>query len=364
MPVKSFPSNPSLAHLKNQAKDLRKQHAAHDPQAAQRLREFHPKLHRLSDTQIFAASLKISDAQLAIAREYGFPSWARLKVHVENPGLAVQLKLRHDERIGDVNFRRAVELIDAGNVADLRGHLKQHAGLSRQHVVFEGGNYFHKPTLLEFIAENPVRHGKLPANIVEIANTLIDAGVDRSALNETLILVATGRVPRECHQQIPLIDLLCDSGADPDSASHASAVHGELNALEALLRRGTRLDLPMAAALGRIEDFHRLLPSAAGQDRHLAMALAVQYGDVRMVEELLAAGESARRYHPIGGHSHATPLHQAAGAGNFELVQLLLDRGASAKARDTLWGATPAGWAQHEGHREIAAFLLQRERED
>jgi hypothetical protein len=31
-----------------------------------------------------------------------------------------------------------------------------------QHVVFEGGNYFRDPTLLEFVAENPVRHGTLP----------------------------------------------------------------------------------------------------------------------------------------------------------------------------------------------------------
>ena len=36
--------------------------------------------------------LKLSDAQLAIAREYGFPSWPRLKAYVERlaahgPGL-------------------------------------------------------------------------------------------------------------------------------------------------------------------------------------------------------------------------------------------------------------------------------------
>ena len=30
-----------------------------------------------------AGALKLSDAQLAIAREYGFPSWPRLKAYVE-----------------------------------------------------------------------------------------------------------------------------------------------------------------------------------------------------------------------------------------------------------------------------------------
>ena len=44
----------------------------------------------------------------------------------------------------------------------LRAHLKQHPKLVHQRVVFEGGNYFRNPTLLEFVAENPVRHGTLP----------------------------------------------------------------------------------------------------------------------------------------------------------------------------------------------------------
>jgi len=34
MPVKRLPSNPNLSHLKHQAKDLLKAHAARDPQVA------------------------------------------------------------------------------------------------------------------------------------------------------------------------------------------------------------------------------------------------------------------------------------------------------------------------------------------
>ena len=72
MPVRPLPSNPSLDHLKYQAKDLRKAHAARSPEAAQRLREFHPRFHRATDSAIFDAPLSLSDTQLAIAREYGF----------------------------------------------------------------------------------------------------------------------------------------------------------------------------------------------------------------------------------------------------------------------------------------------------
>jgi hypothetical protein len=69
MPVRSLPSNPNPDHLKYQAKDLLKEHAARAPAAAQRFREFHPRFGGTSDAEIFAAQLKLSDAQLAIARE-------------------------------------------------------------------------------------------------------------------------------------------------------------------------------------------------------------------------------------------------------------------------------------------------------
>ncbi|MFZ1011267.1 MAG: hypothetical protein WAN65_30795 [Candidatus Sulfotelmatobacter sp.] len=154
MPVRRLPSNPNLNHLKYQAKDLIKGHATRDLGIAQRLREFHPRFTRLADAEIFDAQLRVSDAQLAIAREYGFPSWARLKKHIEKPTLSDQLNLPHQERIEDAVFRRAIELLDAGDVPGLRAHLKQHPNLARRHITFEGGNYFRNPILLEFCGES------------------------------------------------------------------------------------------------------------------------------------------------------------------------------------------------------------------
>ena len=360
MPVRRLPSNPNLDHLKYQAKDLIKEHTAHTAGVAQRIREFHPRFGRATDAEIFDTQLSLSDAQLAIAREYGFPSWARLKEHIEKPALSDQLNLPHHERIEDATFRRAVELLDAGDVAGLRAHLNQHPNLVHQHVVFEGGNYFRNPTLLEFVAENPVRHGTLPDNIVRVAKVILDAGVEQSALNETLMLVSTGSVPRECGMQLPLIDLLCGHGADPNSAIHATALHGELEAVNALIGRGARIDLPVAAALGRIEEAHRLLPGTNSEDRHLAFALAAQFGHVEIVRLLLDAGENPNRYNPVGGHSHTTPLHQAAGAGHNELVRLLVERGARLDLKDILWRGTPADWARHAGRTEIEAYLRRR----
>jgi hypothetical protein len=361
MPVRRLPPNPNLDHLKYQAKDLLKEHAARDAGAAQRIREFHPRFNRATDGEIFAAQLKLSDAQLTIARESGFPSWARLKRHIEKPSLTDQLNLPHHERIEDPIFRRAVDLIDAGDVAGLRAYLSQHPKLVHQHVAFEGWNYFHNPTPLEFIAENPVRHGKLPQTIVDVARVILDASPAQSELNETLMLVATGRVPRECRVQRPLIDLLCERGADPNSAIHAAVLHGEMEAVDALIRRGARIDLPVAAALARIEDFRRLLPLSTGDDRHLALALASQFGQVEIVRMLLDAGEDSNRYNPVGGHSHSTPLHQAAAAGNKEMVRLLVERGARLDMKDVLWHGTPAGWAKHEGKLKVEQYLRAAE---
>jgi hypothetical protein len=126
MPVRRLPSNPNLDHLKYQAKDLLKERSAHTPEIAQRIREFHPRFGRATDAEVFDAQLSLSDAQLTIAREYGFPSWARLKRHIEKPTLSDRLDLPHQQRIENSTLRRAVELLDSGDVAGLRAHLNQH----------------------------------------------------------------------------------------------------------------------------------------------------------------------------------------------------------------------------------------------
>jgi len=364
MPVRRLPPNPNLNHLKYQAKDLLRDHAARMPEAAQRIREFHPRLRKATDAEIFATRLRLGDAQLTIAREAGFPSWARLKRHIEKPTVTDQLDLPHHERIEDSAFRHAVDLLDAGDAAGLRDWLKEHPNLARQRVVFEGGNYFRNPTLLEFVAENPVRHGKFPKNFLEVAKVILEAGGEPSAVNETIGLVATGCVPRECRVQRALIDLLCDYGADLNGAMRAAAAHRELEAVDALLKRGARVDLPVAAALGRTDDFRRLLPAASGEDRHLALALAAQFNQVEIVRLLLDAGEDPNRYNPVGCHSHSTPLHQAALAGHGALVRLLVERGARLDLKDILWHGTPADWARHEGKPEIESYLREREKKE
>lgn len=358
MPTKRLPVRPDLAHLKHQVKDLLNDHRAATLDACQRIREFHPRFSRATDDMIASAKLTLADAYLAVAREYGFPSWARLRAHVVDPSRD-SLNRPHHERIRDVAFRRAVELLDDGDVDALCDHLRRHPGVVRQQVMFEGGNYFREPTLLEFVAENPVRHDSLPPNVVEVARAILDAGArtNQQAIDMTLSLVCSGRVPRECGVQVPLIDLLCDVGADPNGAMRPALTHGEWEAVDALIRRGARVDLLVAASTGRLEAAREALHSADGAQRHLALALAAQHGHAGVVASLLDAGEEPNRYNPPGAHAHSTPLHQAALAGHLEVVRLLVERGARLDIRDIHYDGTALEWAEHGGRADVVEYL-------
>lgn len=265
----------------------------------------------------------------------------------------------HHERIGDVLFRRAVELLDAGDVEGLRDHLARHPALVHQRVVFDEGGYFAEPTLLEFVAENPVRHGHLPPTIVEVTRLILKIGAqsNRTALDSALGLVSSGRVPRECGVQVALIELLCDFGADPNEAMHPALAHAEWQAVDALIRRGSRFDLPTAAAMGRIDAVRETLPRADDAERHLALAFAAQHGHAGVVELLLDAGGDPNRYNPAGAHAHATPLHQAALAGHLDVVRLLVERDANVDIQDLLFQGTAGDWAEYGRHPEVAEYL-------
>ena len=359
MPTKRLPQRPSLEHLKHQARDLLADRSAGNSDTCQRIREFHPRFHGWLDAQIQAAPFLLSDAYLAIAREYGFASWARLRAHVASP---TDLDRPQHERIEDPVFRLAVGLVDDADVDGLRDYLAEHPRVVRQRVAFEGGNYFGNPTLLEFIAENPIRQGHLTAAVVDIATVILEAGAraDRAALDSTLGLVCSGRVPRECGVQIPLIRLLCRYGANAGGAMSAALIHGEFEAVEELQRCGAQLDLAAAAAIGRADIVNQKLSSSPPAARHAAFALACQHGRGEVVQLLLEAGEDPNRYNPVGFHAHSTPLHQAALAGHFDVVRLLAERGARLDFKDIHHDGTAADWAEYGGHHDIAEYLRNR----
>lgn len=76
-PVRQLPSNPNLTQLKRQAKDLKGAVESRDPDALERVRLSHPEYDEVTDR-----SFTLRDAQVTIAREYGFDGWHQLSTHV------------------------------------------------------------------------------------------------------------------------------------------------------------------------------------------------------------------------------------------------------------------------------------------
>ena len=73
-----LPEHPSLEQLRKQAKDLLRHARGEDADARARLATIHRGTPGVPVT--------LADAQLVIAREYGFPSWPKLVHHVETVG--------------------------------------------------------------------------------------------------------------------------------------------------------------------------------------------------------------------------------------------------------------------------------------
>lgn len=78
---RGLPAQPHLDVPKKQARELLRQCKATSIDALDRVRRRHPRFYT-ADNNAIAAGLKLSDAQLVIAREYGFSSWTQLKERI------------------------------------------------------------------------------------------------------------------------------------------------------------------------------------------------------------------------------------------------------------------------------------------
>src|SRR3989442_1939193 len=140
--------------------------------------------------------------------------------------------------------------------------------------------FFQKPYLLWFVAEDPVRNGKLPRNIAQVTRAIIQAAERASVeslpeqLDYALRLVSWSWIARDCGVQIELIDVLVDAGASPYGNPENALVNGNFAAAEHLVQRGATLTLATALCLGRWDDVTRLAGAATASDRQFGLVLA------------------------------------------------------------------------------------------
>src|SRR5215813_10816164 len=324
-----LPDRPNLRHLKDQAKDLLKTRAA--------------------------ASL--ADAQLQIARLYGFASWPKLKAHIES-----------FEEIGQLK-----QAIDTNNIARVKALMTRKPALHRAPLGYG------KDGPLTWVAEcRAPWEPPSPARLA-MAEWMIAHGSDvhqggngplmRAALNAYRIpmmelLVSHGAdVNALWHGNFPIIFAPCESmdaaalkwlldhGANPNCRDHGFEISGHPYP-------GTALDYLIAGyarSLERLSACIEVLLDAGGETRYDSPAvLALLRGRLDNLEELIDAdpGLVNRRFPELdcgqtGGRSFllqgGTLLHVATEYNNVATIALLLDRGADINAHATIDKASIGG---------------------
>jgi hypothetical protein len=335
-----IPPRPNLEHYKKQAKDLLKACQASDPAAIRAWTNQWSKLwpdtgpieRRLRETDI----KRLADAQFFLARAHNFESWPKFAKHIQSL-----------QRAGspDAAFETAADAIASGDMGTLRRMLDENPELIRRR-----SSRTERSTLLHYVSANGIEdfRQKTPANIVEIATLLLDAGADVNAESDayaghstTLGLVATSAHPRGAGLQIPLLELLLERGASIDEGVvHACLANGCPEAAEFLAARGAELDLDGAAGLGRLDVVQRLLPRATKEEREAALRLASGYGRHDVVKFLLESGVDPTAANRDG----MTALHWAANAADIDIVKLLLARNVPLEVRN-IYGGTVLGQA-------------------
>lgn len=322
-----LPQRPNLEHLKDQAKTLLREMQERNPDA------------------------QLTDAQFAIAREYGFASWPRLKAHVESV-------LRGFDPV-----KALVEAVRSGATGEVRRLLTDHPALKEKLDDPLPGLDFDGTVLLRAVAQ-----GK-----PDLVQVLLDAGAD---------------INQKSHWWAGGFGVL-------DSAKPSLAPF--------LIERGARLEPPAAARLGMLEELKAMVARdpgavhARGGDGHTPLHEAaslevaqflVEHGaDVNAIDldhestpaqYLIKDHQDIVRY--LISRGSRTDILMAAALGDDDLVRSHLDRNpdsirTTVGSRDfpmsnpqaggivyhwTLGGGgmTPHLVAQHFGHQATYQLLL------
>jgi hypothetical protein len=257
-----------------------------------------------------------------------------------------------------------VAALDAGDTPRLQSMLDEHPWLVHHRChkgeLYEEG-YFAGATLLNHIAGNPNRC-PIPSNIVEITRLLLSRGArDESPRPRyTIGLLLTSKQASDAGVAMPLIDLLAEaSGVDIDLTDPniltGPLLNGAPGTAMELIRRGARMDIRHAAALGRLDLVQQLVtradlnesliplpddPTEARRRIEEAFIRACQFGHDSVCEFLLDEGVDPTAQVNVG----QTGLHYAAHAGQLETVKLLIARGVPLEVKNE-YGGTVLGQA-------------------
>lgn len=366
------------------------------------VREFHPRYADATDAEI-QANITQEDAELIQAREHGFDTWDELIDAVES--------LRLDSSTEP--FRLAFEAIETQDHAKLAELLKSHPSLAEASGT-NGNQLMHfavnhdNPKLVDLLLQagadpdaandkgaTPLTQAAYCGNTDMIERLLEDgASVDAEAYGdggtplafalfwghraaaEKLAEVAV--VPRNLRiasglGRVDIMAELFDANGNllPEAGFHRE-FHRPHSGFPPWRSRDDAQEildeaLGYAARSGRIEAMSFLHARGADLDsapyQATPLAHAVLNGHLDAIDWLVDHGADVDKKSGYGEPRSATPLHFAAAwGGQLEAAKRLVARGADPTIRDDDYDAPASGWADHFGHKEIAAFLLGAEK--
>ncbi len=388
-----------LDYYRGRAGGLRSVLQTGERNALRLVRQFHPRYANANDAEIEAASITQEDAELIQSREHGFDSWEALATAVE--------ALKSDP--SREPFRLAFDAIEAKDDAKLAMRLKQHPSLAKAsgtngnqllHFAVNHDNAKLVILLLETGADPDAANDKGSTPLTQAAyrgkaDTIelllaVGASVDAEAYgdggtplafalfwghreaSEKLAEVAV--VPRNLRMAAGLgrIDIMTElfdaNGKLKPEAGFHREFHRPHSGFPAWRPRDHSQEilneaLNYAARSGRIEAMAFLHARGADVDsapyQATPLAQAALNGHVDAIGWLLDHGADIDKKSGYGEPRSATPLHFAAAwSGQLEAAKLLVARGADLTIREDQYNALASGWANHFGHKEIEAFLL------
>ncbi|MEO1493529.1 MAG: ankyrin repeat domain-containing protein [Pseudomonadota bacterium] len=311
MSTGTLPERANLEHLKNQAKALRKAASSGDGAAADRIGPY------FGDP----AKIALQQAQLVIAREYGFSSWTRLKRHVEAGAPRGETTDQRATRFLDLvsvhygypvpdfgpkRFEHAAALLAAHpEIADESIHVAAAIGdaarvsamLDRNPDLIDAkGGFHHWPPLMY------AAYGRLPGiSSLPSAEVLIARGADPNAhylwggqyrftaLTGAFAQGEGGPINQPEHPEVEAFArLLLEAGADPNDGQAIYNTHFEPGDLcvSLLLEYGLAAEDRLNWSLREGESL-RMNPQ---ETMHFALITAIRRGYASRAKLLIDAG--------------------------------------------------------------------------
>lgn len=311
-----LPERPNLRHLKDQAKDLLKSGGAKS----------------------------LANAQFQIARLYGFPSWPKLKAHVDSLAEIGQLKQAIDtnnlQRVKDLMTRNpALHRAPLGYgengpltwVAECRVPWgpPSYERLAMAEWMIDHGSDIHQG------GDGPLMRAALVGHRIPMMELLVSRGADVNALWSGYFPILFA----PCETVDPAsIKWLLDHGANPNCPTPRPKYPG--TALDYVIgtygrspQLGTCIDLLLQAGGATRHNVPPVLDLLRGRLGSLTEQLDADPALLHRRFPELDVGVTGTRLLTLRG---ATLLHVAAEFGHLEAASLLLDRGADINARAVL----------------------------